>query len=280
MNTFKTIKEMQDWSSEQKKSGKRISFVPTMGALHEGHMSLLREGKKRGDLLVLSIYINPTQFTANEDISRYPRSLSEDLKKARECGCDAVFIPDDKMMYPKGYQTFVNVEECSKFLCGGSRPGHFKGVTTIVTKLFNIVQPDVALFGEKDFQQLIIIKKMTSELNMPIEIVGCPTVRDMDGLALSSRNQHLSKMERQTALSLSKSLDLAQHLIEKGENKASAVIVNTRSYLQTSGMIRIDYVKLVDANTLAEISQIKRPALLAIAAFIGKTRLIDNRLFV
>ena len=252
-----------------------------MGALHEGHISLLREARRRAKKLVLSIYVNPTQFSPNEDLSKYPRTLESDLEKARAAGVDAVFIPTDEIMYPAEYQTYVTVEDVTKYLCGASRPAHFRGVTTIVAKLFNIVQPDVAVFGEKDFQQLVVIRRMVADLNMPLEIVGCPIVREADGLAMSSRNRYLLPEERKAALALSRSLEDAERVIARGETDADKILERVRSYIEKNGagLVRIDYVKLVDANTLCELREIKRPALLALAAFVGKTRLIDNRFF-
>jgi pantoate--beta-alanine ligase len=279
MKTFHTIKSMRAWSREQKQAGQRIAFVPTMGALHEGHLSLLREGRRRGDRLVLSIYVNPTQFALTEDLSRYPRDLEGDLAKARTEGTDAVFLPADAEMYPPGAQTFVTVEMITQHLCGASRPMHFCGVTTVVAKLFNIVEPDSALFGEKDFQQLLVIRRMVRDLGMPVEIVGLPIVRESDGLAMSSRNRYLSKDERQAALALSQSLGMAEEAISKGVTDASDLLEAVRSFIEREGgaLVRIDYAKLAHAETLEDLSEVKRPALIALAAFVGTTRLIDNR---
>ena len=190
MKLFKTIDAMQKWSLQEKRDGKRISFVPTMGALHEGHLSLIREAKKHGDVVVLSIYVNPAQFGPNEDLQNYPKTLDADLDHAKKLFVDATFLPTDDMIYHDGYQTYINVENMTKNLCGASRPEHFRGVTTVVAKLFNIVMPDSAIFGEKDFQQLVTIKRMVKDLNMPVEIIGHPIVREPDGVAMSSRNKY------------------------------------------------------------------------------------------
>ncbi len=281
MQIFHTISEMRAWSNAEKLAGRRIAFVPTMGALHEGHLSLLREGRMRGDRLVLSIYVNPTQFAPAEDLAKYPRDLEGDLAKARAEGTDAVFVPNDAMMYPERFQTYVTVEEVTKSLCGASRPKHFRGVSTVVAKLFNIVQPDTAIFGEKDFQQLVVIRRMVLDLNMPVDIVGCPIVREPDGLAMSSRNKYLSAEERAAALSLNRSLIEAGRMIESGEKRADSILARVRSFIEDEGkgLMRIDYASIVDAETLRDLAQIKQPALLALAAFAGKTRLIDNRCF-
>ncbi|MFA5810884.1 MAG: pantoate--beta-alanine ligase [bacterium] len=281
MQIAHTINEMRAWSQTQRTAGRRIAFVPTMGALHGGHLSLLREGKKRGDSLVLSIYVNPAQFSLTEDLAKYPRDLDGDLAKARAEGVNAVFLPTDAVMYPERYQTCVLVEQVTKSLCGESRPTHFRGVTTVVAKLFNIVQPDAAIFGEKDFQQLVAIKTMARDLDMPVEIVGCPIVREADGLAMSSRNKYLSAVERSAALALNKSLAQADGMIRTGETDSMKILSRVRSFIEDEGkgLVRLDYAKIVDAETLTDLPEIKRPALLALAAFVGKTRLIDNRAF-
>ncbi len=279
MKIFEDPGQMQRWSQEQRQAGGRIAFVPTMGYLHEGHLSLLREGRRRAEKLVASIYVNPAQFGPNEDLSRYPRDLEGDLAKCRAEGCDAVFVPSDPVIYPPGYRTYVEMEGVTAGLCGASRPGHFRGVATVVLKLFNIVAPDVAVFGEKDYQQLVVIRSMARDLNLPVEIVGCPIVREPDGLAMSSRNRYLTADQRQAALALSRSLNEAQRRIGAGERDAAAILEEVRSTLESAGIVRIDYAKLVDAETLEEVAELKRPAVLALAAFVGKTRLIDNRRF-
>ena len=278
MQIFNTAREMHAWSVKQKQNGKKIGLVPTMGALHDGHLALLNEAKKYADSIVLSIYVNPTQFGPKEDLAKYPRDLDSDLEKAKKHRTDAVFFPSNEVMYPKNYQTFITVEDVTKNLCGASRPGHFRGVATVVAKLFNIVAPDVAVFGQKDFQQLVVIRRMVEDLNFSIKIVGHPTIREADGLAMSSRNKYLSKEERKNALSIFHSLKEAQKMVEAGEQNAAAIIKKVVCAIESADL-RIDYVKLVNAETMTDLKTFKRPALLAIAAFAGKTRLIDNLFF-
>jgi len=261
---------------DQKRAGERIAFVPTMGALHKGHLALLRDGRRRADKLVLSIFVNPTQFGPNEDLEKYPKDLEDDLAKAKQCEVDAVFLPTNDIMYPKGCQTYVTVEEVTKNLCGGARPTHFRGVATVVAKLFNIVHPDVAIFGEKDYQQLVVIRRMAWDLSMPVEIVGHPIVREDDGLAMSSRNKYLSPEEREAALSLNQSLKLAQRLIDEGETNTNKILKTVSERIESTSILKIDYARLVDANTLEDLKELRRPALLAIAAQVGPARLIDN----
>jgi pantoate--beta-alanine ligase len=277
MDIFKTIGEMRDWSARQRKEGKKIAFVPTMGALHEGHISLMREGKHRADRLVVSIYVNPTQFGPGEDYSRYPKQTDTDIKIAGEAKTDAVFLPNDEIMYPSGYQTYVSVEELTGHLCGLSRPGHFKGVATVVLKLLNIVSPHVAIFGEKDYQQLAVIKRMVTDLNVPVDIVGMPIVREKDGLAASSRNRYLSASERKSALSIPRSLTKAEIMVRSGEKDLKKILGAVRETVETE-KVHIDYVKICDPETLEDLKTFRLPALLAIAAFVGPARLIDNRI--
>ncbi len=278
MEIFKTAEEMQEWSKARRKKGATIALVPTMGALHEGHLSLIREAKHRADTLVCSIYVNPAQFGPGEDLSRYPRDIENDLKKIRELKTDAVFLPTDEVMYPKGYQTYVTVEEATKYLCGASRPGHFRGVATVVLKLFNIVMPGVAIFGEKDYQQLVVVHRMVKDLNLPVEIVGLPTVREKDGLAMSSRNKYLSAEDRKAALSISQSLAKAEVMVRKENRDLKEIIKAVRDTLFAAKKVHIDYVKICDPETLEDLKSFRLPALLAIAVFVGPTRLIDNRL--
>lgn len=263
-----------------RREGRRIAFVPTMGYLHRGHVSLLDEGRKRGDVLVLSIFVNPTQFGPKEDLSRYPRDLDGDLQKAEDAGVDVAYVPEAAAIYPQGYQTFVEVEELSRGLCGASRPGHFRGVATVVLKLFHVVQPHVALFGRKDYQQLQIIKRMTADLDLGVEIVGMPIVREPDGLALSSRNAYLSPDERHRALALSRALAAAREAFETpGERDAARLVDCARATLHLTPGVRLDYLELRDAETLAPlVGRVERPAVMAVAAFVGNTRLIDNQL--
>jgi pantoate--beta-alanine ligase len=265
--------EMTAWSRAASARGERIAFVPTMGALHEGHVTLLREARRHGDRLALSIFVNPTQFGPNEDLARYPRDLPGDLAKAALAGTDVAFVPDAADVYPPGYQTTVELPKLASGLCGPFRPGHFAGVATVVCKLFNVVRPDVALFGEKDYQQLAIIRRMVIDLDMGIEIVGVPTVREPDDLAMSSRNAYLSPAERARALSLSRALFAARAAAAAGERDAAALVARARAALDVD---RIDYIELVDAVSLQAASNFDRPTVLAVAAFIGRTRLIDN----
>ena len=269
-------KEMQQRALAAKRAGQRIAFVPTMGYLHAGHLSLLQEGRKCGDLLVLSIFVNPTQFGPNEDLSTYPRSLESDCELARATGTDLVFAPEAAALYPADASTWVNVEGLTEVLCGASRPGHFRGVTTVVNKLFNLVQPDVALFGCKDFQQLAVIKRMVRDLNMPVEIVGMPIVREADGLALSSRNVYLAPGERQQALILSRAIAIARQLAAAGERDAGAVLEVIQSLISGMPDARIDYLQICHQGTLQEQAQIDKDSVLLLAVFIGRTRLIDN----
>ncbi len=270
---------MQALAIAPEREGRQISFVPTMGYLHEGHASLLREGRKRGDLLVLSIFVNPIQFGKNEDLDRYPRDLERDFKLAESCGVDVVFIPTATEMYPQGFQTGISVRDISLPLCGASRPGHFDGVSTVVTKLFNIVRPDVALFGAKDYQQLAVIRRMTHDLNLPIEIVGMPIIRESDGLAMSSRNAYLTPPERQSALSLSRALKRARELFLAGECSASVLSSEVRTLIEQDPLVIIDYVEVLDGEMLQKVKYVDSVSLLALAIKIGQTRLIDNTIF-
>jgi pantoate--beta-alanine ligase len=276
---FRTPSVMRERSDAWRRAGRRIAFVPTMGYLHQGHVSLLDEGRKRGDVLVLSIFVNPKQFGPNEDLARYPRDLDGDLAKAQSAGVDAVYLPGAEAMYPEGYQTSVEVEQLQQGLCGASRPGHFRGVATVVLKLFNAVQPHVALFGAKDYQQLQIIKRMVRDLDLAIEVIGLPIVREPDGLAMSSRNAYLSIQERQSALSLSRGLRAAHDAFATGERSAPVLVQVARAELEAATGVRLDYLELRDAESLRLLDgQIMRPAVLAVAAFVGSTRLIDNQL--
>jgi pantoate--beta-alanine ligase len=275
----KTPAAMRMLADGWRAGGKRIALVPTMGFLHEGHVSLLDEGRRRGDVLVLSIFVNPTQFGPKEDLSRYPRDLDGDLAKAERAGVDVAYVPDAASMYPAGYQTFVEVEQLQKPLCGASRPGHFRGVATIVLKLFHAVQPHVALFGRKDYQQLQVLTKMARDLDVGVEVVGLPIVRESDGLAMSSRNAYLSPDERLRALALSRALLSARESFEQGERDAGRLVDCARQTVHLTPGVRLDYLELRDADTLAELhGRVTRPAVMAIAAFVGTTRLIDNQL--
>lgn len=271
-----SVREMKERVAAARAEGATISFVPTMGFLHEGHASLMREGRRRGDLLVLSIFVNPTQFGVGEDFESYPRDLGRDRRIARDCGVDIIFAPPAREMYPAGFQTWVNVETVSLPLCGASRPGHFRGVTTVVAKLFNIVKPSFAFFGEKDYQQLTVIRRMVADLNMEVEIVGMPTVREPDGLAMSSRNSYLSSAERQSALCLSRALDSASTLYRSGVVSVAALREEVLGILEREPDARVDYVEFRDGESLEEREVADDQTLLAVAVRIGTTRLIDN----
>ena len=258
-------------------AGQKISFVPTMGFLHEGHLSLLREGRKRGDLLVLSIFVNPTQFGQGEDLDRYPRDFERDEAMARECGVDLLFYPHAEAIYPPGYATYVTVEgPLTTTLEGAFRPTHFRGVTTVVTKLFTIVLPHVALFGRKDFQQLAVITRMTADLNLPVEIVGMPIIREDDGLAMSSRNVYLTADERQQALALVETLRLSAEMAQNGVSLAEKILQKAQDRLQKEADLKIDYVKICNAQSLEEVDSIDHDSVMLLAVSVGKTRLIDN----
>ncbi len=267
MLLVKTPDEVRAWRKAQPK----LALVPTMGFLHEGHLSLMREGARRAGACAATIFVNPTQFGPKEDLSRYPRDLEGDLKKCESAGVALVYAPEPAAVYPQGYQSYVNVEDVSQGLDGASRPGHFRGVATVVTKLLALFRPDVALFGEKDFQQLQVIKALARDLELGVEIVGQPTVRESDGLAMSSRNAYLSKEDRQKALGLSRGLFKARDSRERDVEKLKAII---RAELKD---VREDYVAVVDSETLKPIERVgERPARALIAAFVGTTRLIDN----
>ena len=267
---------MSAWSEAARARGERIAFVPTMGALHAGHVSLLAAARGRADRVVLSIFVNPTQFGPKEDLARYPRDLDGDLAKAAGAGTDVAFVPEVKDMYPPGAQTFVEVREVAQGLCGERRPGHFTGVATVVCKLFHIVRPQLAIFGEKDFQQLAVIRHMVLDLNLPVEILGEPTVREPDGLAMSSRNAYLSPSERARALAISRGLLVAREGFVAGERDAGALVAIALAVLK--GCVdRVDYVEIRDADSLRPIERLDRPAVILAAAYVGATRLIDNR---
>jgi pantoate--beta-alanine ligase len=276
MEIITDITSMQQAALSFRHEGKRIAFVPTMGFLHEGHASLLREGRTRGDCLVLSIFVNPIQFGTGEDLDSYPRNLDGDCAIARASGVDIVFTPSAAGMYPPGFQTAVRVKELALPLCGASRPGHFDGVATVVAKLFNIVQPDVALFGKKDFQQLAIIRRMTVDLSLPVEIIGMPIVRERDGLAMSSRNAYLSADQRQSALCLSRSIRKVRELYSSGEHRVERLRNAALEPIQAETAAVTDYLEFRDADTLEPVTTAYDSTLMALAVKIGSTRLIDN----
>lgn len=277
MKVCKTIKEIREEVKKAKYEGKSVGIVPTMGYLHEGHLSLIRKAREENDLVVVSIFVNPTQFGIGEDLENYPRDLIRDSKLIENEKADLIFAPSVDEMYPNGYKTYVEVEgNITKKLCGKSREGHFKGVTSVVSKLFNIVTPDRAYFGQKDAQQVAVIKKMVEDLNFDISIIPCPIVREEDGLALSSRNTYLIDKDRQEATILSKSLFKAKEMIANGERNTSIIRNFIINNINTVEYAKIDYVEIVDAKTLDDIDEIKGNILIALAVKIGKPRLLDN----
>jgi pantoate--beta-alanine ligase len=271
-----TVKEMQVRSDKIRCQGKTIVFVPTMGFLHEGHLSLMREGKKYGDDIVVSIFVNPTQFGPGEDLETYPRNFGKDLELVRKEGVSAVFAPDAGEIYGEKFQTYVELEKLPNHLCGLSRPVFFKGVATVVTKLFNIVKPHVTIFGQKDYQQLTVIRQMVRDLNFDIKVVGAPTVRESGGLAMSSRNTYLTPEQRISALSLNNSLKKAQTLVENGLQDAAKIIDTAAKLIRSHPETEIDYITICDPETLDDMKTIDRPVLMALAVKVGKARLIDN----
>lgn len=276
MRVVEKVAEMQRLADTWRGQGERIAFVPTMGFLHKGHLDLMRMARQLGKKVVISIFVNPAQFAPHEDFDSYPRDLERDLKLAGEVGADIAFVPRREEMYPEGFQTYVNVMEVTKNLCGMSRPIFFQGVATVVSKLFHAVKPHFAVFGEKDFQQLVTIRRMVRDMNMDVTVVGHPIVREDDGLAMSSRNAYLQMEERPIALRLNRSLKEAQALIDSGQRNADTVIRTVSDYISSGGGARIDYVKLCNPETIEDIERIDGPALLALAVWVGKTRLIDN----
>jgi len=257
-------------------AGRRVGFVPTMGYLHEGHLSLVREARARADVVVVSIFVNPTQFGPNEDLARYPRDLERDVAMLSKEGVDLVFAPEANEIYPAGARTFVEVEGLSDRLEGASRPGHFRGVATVVTKLFEIVRPEVAVFGQKDAQQALVIRRMVRDLMIDVEVVVAPTKRDEDGVALSSRNVYLSADERRAAGAIPRALAAARRALAQGERDPERIVVAARTVLDAEPLLRLDYLALVDAETLDPLERARGEMLLAVAVFAGKTRLIDN----
>ena len=276
MEIIKTVEHMQQASDAIRMKGESLALVPTMGFLHEGHLMLMRAAKDHCDRLVVSLFVNPTQFGPNEDFEAYPRDTQGDLNKAEDVGADMMFMPSATEMYPQGAQTSVVVKDLPRHLCGLSRPGHFDGVTTVVAKLFHIVKPHAAVFGQKDYQQLAVISRMVMDLDMDIRIIGVPTVREADGLAMSSRNSYLNPEERTSALSLKKSLDLAQRLFHEGEKNAQMVKDFVKSYILEHPYTEIDYIALCDPVTLEDVNTLTDGTLMALAVRVGKTRLIDN----
>jgi len=276
MKVFRSSEKLSAAINRIRGNEKSVGFVPTMGALHAGHLSLIKQAAKDNNTVVASIFVNPAQFGPKEDLKKYPRPIKKDLELCRKAGVDFIFLPGNKIMYPQGYSTFVNVEGLSQVLCGAARPGHFRGVTTVVAKLLNIVRPDVLYLGQKDAQQALIIARMIKDLNFPVKVKVMPTIRENDGLALSSRNAYLSKKERNDAVVLSKALLLAQTLIDNGQRQADRIISRIKQLISKKRSARIDYVSIVDLENLMPLKKIKPGCLIALAVKIGRTRLIDN----
>jgi pantoate--beta-alanine ligase len=276
MNIITSPLDMQKTALALKRAGKRIGLVPTMGFLHEGHLSLIKLARLKANVVVLSIFVNPTQFGPNEDFSRYPRDFERDRALCAAAGVDIIFNPVPETMYPAGYSVFVEETALSKVLCGASRPGHFRGVLTVVAKLFNLTLPDVAVFGQKDAQQARLIQQMACDLNFPVTIVLAPIIRESDGLAKSSRNTYLSPAERREALCLQQALKTARRLYREGERDARRIIATMQVGIEQISSARADYIAIVDRDTLQPVPRLDTPVLVALAVYIGKTRLIDN----
>ncbi|PHO07931.1 pantoate--beta-alanine ligase [Thermoanaerobacterium thermosaccharolyticum] len=279
MIVVEKIQDVRGIIKSQKKLNKKIGLVPTMGYLHDGHLSLIKKAKENSDFVCASIFVNPIQFGPNEDYNKYPRDIERDIKLLENQGCDLVFIPSVEEMYPNERLTTISVSKITDKLCGAYRPGHFDGVCTVVAKLFNIFTPDIAVFGQKDAQQVAVIKKMVEDLNIPVKIIASPIVRDEDGLALSSRNTYLSDEERRAALILNKSLKEAEKILIGGERSPEKVINTVRNILESEPLCKVQYVSCVHPNTLEDLTAINDKALIAIACYIGNTRLIDNLLW-
>ena len=276
MEVLRTNDEMTKWREERYRKGQIVGFVPTMGYLHRGHLALIEEALRRADEVVVSIFVNPTQFGPGEDLDQYPRDLEQDLKLCRDLGVQAIFAPEVEEMYPSGFQTRVQVEHITQNLCGLHRQGHFSGVALVVTKLFCAIRPHLAVFGEKDFQQLVVIKRLSKDLNLGVEIVAHPTVREPDGLAMSSRNKYLSEEERNSALSLSRSLQAARNMVAEGERQVDVLLARVKEMIEAEPHTRIQYVQVVDEETVADIDEVTPKAVMAMAVFVGQARLIDN----
>jgi len=278
MQIIEQIADMRAWSEGERRQSRRIVFVPTMGSLHEGHLCLVRDAKTRGERVVVSIFVNPMQFGPSEDFAKYPRDLQRDRALLESLGADVLFHPTVAEIYPDGYQTHIEVQNLSLPLCGAVRPGHFRGVATVVAKLFNIVQPHVAVFGEKDFQQLQVVRRLVRDLSMDVEIVGHPIVREADGLAMSSRNAYLTPEERRAAVCLSRALCRAEKLARRGETCAAPLLRVVAAELAREPLAQVEYAKLCDADSLQEIDRVQGTAVLALAVRFGRARLIDNRI--
>lgn len=275
MKVIRKKDQMRREMEKLRKRGKIIGFVPTMGYLHDGHIKLIKEARKQTDVVVVSIFVNPIQFGPNEDYERYPRDEKRDLRICRNENVDFVFIPDARQMYPEDFETFVDLTGAPAHLCGLSRPGHFRGVATVLVKLFNIIRPHAAFFGLKDFQQTVVVRKLVRDLDFDLKVKLVETVRDKDGLAMSSRNTYLSEEERRTAVFIPRSLLLAKRMIDEGERDADKIKSTAKDFLEKNG-VKVDYFEIADANSLTELKDVRRPCVIAVAGFVGKTRLIDN----
>jgi pantoate--beta-alanine ligase len=280
MLTLETPAAMQAWADAARAAGERIALVPTMGALHAGHLALVAEARRRADKVVVSIFVNPIQFDRRDDFERYPRTLADDAARCEGQGVDAIYAPNAADMYPEGFQTGVEVGALTAPLCGRTRQGHFRGVTTVVTKLFHCVRPHVAVFGEKDYQQLAVVRRMTADLDFGIDIVGVPTIREADGLAMSSRNVRLAPADREAARCIPRALGVAAAVVETGERRAAAVVGRAEAEIAREPRARIEYAELRDPHSLEEVTEVTAPALLAMAVWVGGVRLIDNRVLV
>ena len=279
MKVITTIDEVRDQVKSWRNNGESIGLVPTMGYLHEGHQSLMASAKKDNQRVIVTIFVNPMQFGPKEDLASYPRDLERDKKACQQMGVDLIFCPSADEMYDANFNSYVNVNGLTDALCGKKRPGHFKGVCTVVTKLFNITQPDRAYFGQKDAQQLAVIQRMVQDLNIPIEIIGCPIVRESDGLAKSSRNSYLSDNERKAAVCLYQSIELANTMIAQGERSVATILSAMQLLIEQQSLAKIDYIEFVDLSSLKPVSQLTQDTLCALAVYIGKTRLIDNFIY-
>lgn len=271
-----TIKEVRETVKEWRKEGLSVGFVPTMGFLHEGHKSLIDKAVEQNDRVVVSVFVNPMQFGPTEDLDKYPRDLAADTRLCEAAGANLIFNPEPSEMYDKGFCSFVDMNGPTAELCGKSRPTHFRGVCTVVNKLFNIVQPDRSYFGQKDAQQLSVIRRMVKDLNIPVEVVPCPIIREADGLAKSSRNTYLNPEERQAALILSRAIKVGQHCVELGERDTHKVVEAMKALIETEPLARIDYVEAVDLDSVQKVDKVEGEVLFAMAVYVGKTRLIDN----
>jgi len=276
MEVLRTIADLRRWREERWRLGKTVAFVPTMGYLHRGHLALMEEAKRRADHVVVSIFVNPKQFGAGEDLDKYPRDLERDLGLCQEVGVDVIFTPEGSEIYPPGFQTRVVVEHLSQNLCGRYRPDFFPGVATVVTKLFCLVRPEVAVFGEKDYQQLVVVRQLSRDLHLGVEVVGHPTVREDDGLAMSSRNAYLSPDQRRSALSLSQSLLAARRMVAEGERRVAVIVERVKAMIEAKPHTKVQYAQVVDGETMADLTEVTPRAVMALAVFVGTARLIDN----